>query len=173
MAIPTDHIFTKGTCLKSELYQLIIDKLTAAGWKNVASLASSDYVVMQSTGNTEDKNLLLNLRDTSSTGANSIVTTDYCVMSYRLQNTYVAGDTGVAGTFGRSCLAWTNLYIAPVGAVTTTLGKDTQLIYHVYADASKLILELEYPTPTGLGPVVIYLGQPDSLFLTQHQGEFL
>jgi len=166
MAIPTDYIFTSGTCAKSAIYQLIIDKLTSAGWSNVASLASSDFVVMKSTGNTGDKNLLLNLRDISSTAVNSIVTTDYCCMSYRLQDTYVPGAAGVAGTFGRTALAWTNLYIAPVAAVTTTLGKDTICTYHVYADASKLILEIEYPSATALAPTVIYIGEPDTLFVS-------
>lgn len=84
MPIPTDYIFTTGTCTRSALYQLIIDSLTNAGWTNIASLASSDFVVMKSTGNTGDKNLLLNLRDASATAVNPTTTTDYCVMSYRL-----------------------------------------------------------------------------------------
>ncbi len=165
MAIPTNYIFTSGTCAKSAIYQLIIDKLTSAGWSNVASLASSDFVVMKSKGNTGDKNLILNLRDTSSTAANSIVTTDYCCMSYRLQDTYVPGAAGVAGTFGRPALAWTNLYIVPV-AVTTTLGKDTVVNYKVYADASKLILEIEYPSPTLIAPLLIYIGEPDTIYVS-------
>lgn len=113
MSTPTDYIFTSGTCARSALYQLIIDQLTAAGWTNVASLASSDFVVMKSTSNTGDKNLLLNIRDSSSTAVNPTTTTDYCVMSYRLQDTYVPGAAGVAGVFGRPALAWTNLFLAP------------------------------------------------------------
>ncbi|MBP2629901.1 MAG: hypothetical protein H6Q70_529 [Firmicutes bacterium] len=166
MATPTDYIFTTGTCTRGALYQLIIDKLTAAGWTNISSLSSSDYVVMQSTGNTGDKNLLLNLRDASATAINPTTTTDYCAMSYRLQDTYVPGAAGVAGVFGRPALAWTNLFLAPVAAVTTTLGKDTVCNYHVYADASKLILEIEYPSVTGLGPQVIYMGEPDTMFVS-------
>ncbi len=167
MAIPTSYIFTAGTCAKSQIYQLILDSLTGAGWTNISSLASSDFVVMQSTGNSGDKNLILNLRETNAAAANSIVTTDMCAMSYRLQDTYTPGATGVAGTFGRSALAWTSLYIAPVAALTTTLGKDTIITYHVYADASKLVLCLEFPSPTSLGPVVIYMGEPDTLFATE------
>ena len=164
MAVPTDYIFTSGTCLKSEIYQLIIDKLVAAGWTNVSSLASSDFVVLSSTGNTGDKTLLLNLRDTNASAANSVVSTDYCVMSYRLEDTYTPGASGVAGTFGRSSLAWTNLYLVPVSALTTTLGADTTVTYHVYADASKIILALEFPSATGYGPVLVYMGEPDSIF---------
>lgn len=166
MAIPTDYIFTSGTCLKSEVYQLIIDKLKSAGWTDISSLASADFVVLQSTGNTGDKNLLLNLRDTNAAAANSIVTTDYCVMSYRLQDTYTPGAAGVAGVFGRPSLAWTALYIAPVAAITTTLGKDTTVTYHIYADASKLILVLEYPSVTGFGPTIVYMGEPDTLLVS-------
>lgn len=165
MAIPTDYIFISGTCTKAEVFQLIIDRLTTAGWADVSSSSSTDFVVMKSSANTDDKELILNIRDTSSTNANSIVTTDMCVMSYRLQDTYTPGD-GVAGVFGRPALAWSNLYIAPVASPTVQLGKDTVLNYHVYADKSKLILVLEYPEPTGYSPVVIYLGQPDSLFVS-------
>lgn len=163
MAIPTDYIFQSGTCLKNQIYQLIIDKLIAAGWEDISSNPATDFVVLKSTGNTEDKDLILNIRPTNASNANSIATTDYCAMSYRLQDTYTPGESGVAGTFGRASLAWTNLYIAPVASLTTALGGDTSIDYHVYADASKLILTLEYPNPTGFGPVVIYMGLPDTL----------
>jgi len=167
MAVPTDYIFTSGTCLKSEVYQLIIDKLVAAGWTNVSSLASSDFVVLTSTGNTGDKALVLNVRDTNAAAANSVVSTDYNVMSYRLQDTYTAGTSGVAGTFGRSSLTWTALYLAPVAALTTTLAAATPITYHVYADASKIILLLEYPSATGYSPTLIYMGQPDTVYVTE------
>jgi hypothetical protein len=166
MAVPTNYVFTSGSCAKSAIYQLICDQLTAAGWTDIASLASADFKVFKSAGNTGDKNLLLNIRDTSAAATNSIVTTDFCVMSYRLQDTYVPGATGVAGVFGRPTLAWSNLYIAPVGAIGTTLGKDTVVNYKIYADASKLILEIEYPNPSGLGPMILYIGEPDSLFVS-------
>lgn len=167
MSVPTDYIFTSGTCLKSAVYQLIIDKLVAAGWTDASSLASSDYVVLTSTGNTGDKGLILNIRDVNATPANSVVSTDYCVMSYRLQDTYVAGTTGVAGTFGRSSLAWTNLYLVPVAATTTTLSASTPITYHVYADASKIILLLEYPYASGYSPTLIYMGAPDTTYVTE------
>nr|WP_092074932.1 hypothetical protein [Dendrosporobacter quercicolus]NSL49557.1 hypothetical protein [Dendrosporobacter quercicolus DSM 1736]SDN22638.1 hypothetical protein SAMN04488502_11512 [Dendrosporobacter quercicolus] len=166
MAIPTGYIFQSGTCLKSEIYQLIIDRLVAAGWTDVSGNPATDFVVLKSTGNTEDKELILNIRPTNASNANSVVTTDYCAMSYRLQDTYTPGEAGVAGTFGRSSLAWTALYVAPVASLTTALGADTEVNYHVYADASKIILVLEYPAPTGLGPQVIYMGLPDSLLVS-------
>ncbi|WP_371380918.1 hypothetical protein [Sporomusa aerivorans] len=167
MAVPTDYVFSSGTCLKSQIYQLIIDKLVAAGWTDTSSLASSDFVVLKSTGNNGDKNLILNIRDTNASAANSVVSTDYCVMSYRLQDTYTPGTTGVAGTFGRSSLAWTALYLAPVSALTTTLAAATPINYKVYADASKIILLLEYPYATGYSPTLIYMGQPDTVYVTE------
>lgn len=166
MAIPTDYIFQKGTCLKNQVYQLIIDKLVAAGWEDVSSNPATDFVVLKSTGNTEDKELILNIRPTNASNANSVVDTAYCAMSYRLQDTYTPGEAGVAGTFGRASLAWTVLYIAPVASLTTVLGADTEVNYHVYADASKLILTLEYPVPTNFNPQVIYMGLPDSLLVS-------
>jgi hypothetical protein len=167
MAIPTDYIFTSGTCNKNQVYQLIIDSLVNAGWTDISSNPTTDFVVLKSTGNTEDKNLILNIRPTNAAAANSVVTTDYCVMSYRLQDTYTPGTSGAAGTFGRPSLAWTALYLVPVTAITVALGGDTQIKYKVYADASKLILVLEYPNSTGYQPVVIYLGQPDSIYVPE------
>lgn len=167
MAIPTDYIFTSGTCNKNQIYQLIIEQLVGAGWTDVSSNPATDFVVLKSPGNTGDKSLILNIRPTNAAAANSVVTTDYCVMSYRLEDTYTPGTAGVAGTFGRSALAWTALYLVPVTAITVTLGADTQVNYKVYADASKLILVLEYPNSTGYGPIVIYLGRPDSIYVSE------
>lgn len=161
MAIPTDYIFTPGTCLKSEIFDLIVNKLVAAGWESVASNAS-DFVVLTSTGNSEDKALVLNLRkgNAAGTAGRDVDTTAYCQMSVRLQSSYVPGADGAAGTFGRPSLAWTDLFIAPVAA-NVTLPMDTSIDYHVYADASKIILALEYPSTLSYEPVLIYLGLPD------------
>lgn len=163
MAIPTSYIFNSGTCFKNEVYQLILDSLTNAGWEDVSSNPATDFVVLKSTGNTEDKDLILNIRPTNASAANAVTTTDYCVMSVRLQDSYAPGSSGAAGTFGRPSLVWTNLYLVPVTALTGALGQDTVISYKVYADASKIILVLEYPNATGYSPVIIYLGLPDTL----------
>lgn len=164
MAIPTDYIFTRGQVVKSGVFDLIVNSLIAAGWTNVSSLPSSDFVVLKSTGNTEDKNLVLNIRDTNTSNANSIKTTAYNTMSYRLQTSYTPGAAGVAGTFGRPALAWSALDIAPTAQNTATLPMDTMLTYSIYADNSKFILALEYPYATGYSPMLIYMGLPDSLY---------
>ena len=161
MAIPTNYLFTKGTCLKSELFSKIIDAFKSAGWEDISSKADTDFIVLTSKGNIGDKNLILNIRATDTGNNNSVEKTDYCQISYRLQPSYTPGATGVAGTFGRATLAWTALYIVPT---TATLGASTSIDYYIYADASKLILMLKYPTATGFLPLLIYLGEPDTLY---------
>jgi hypothetical protein len=150
--------------MKSEIYDLIINKLIAAGWTNVSSKASTDYAVLTSVGNTGDKSLIINLRDipAAGTAANTVKTSAYCQMSYRLQSSYAPGAVDVAGVFGRPALAWTDLYIAPVAA-SGQVPADTVVNYKVYADLSKIILAIEYPNPTGYSPILIYIGQPDTL----------
>lgn len=162
MATPTNYIFTSGSCAKNAIFDLIINSLKSAGWTDVASLASSDFVVLTSSGNAGDKNLIINLRDTNVSAANSVKTTAYCQMSYRLQTSYSPGAAGVAGTWGRTSQPWVDLYIAPVAA-SGTLAMDTVVNYKVYADASKIILAIEFPSQTGYNPLLIYLGEPDTL----------
>jgi len=168
MPVPTDYIFTAGSCQKSEILDLIVNKLKAAGWTDVSSLASSDYIVLKSTGNTGDKNLILNLRkgNAAGTAGRDVDTTAYCQMSYRLQDSYIPGAEGVAGVFGRPTLAWTDLYIAPVAA-NGTLALDTTVNYKVYVDVSKIILAIEYPPATGYSPILIYMGQPDTVYMPE------
>lgn len=168
MSIPMEYIFQSGSCLKKDLYQLIIDRLKAAGWVDISSLASTDYVVLSSTGNTEDKQLLLNLRPipAAGTAANNVTTSNFSTMSYRLQTSYTPGAAGVAGTFGRPSLAWTDLVLMPT-AVATQYAQDTLVNYKVYADKNKIILALEYPAATGFSPIIIYLGQPDTTYMSE------
>ncbi|TWH48565.1 hypothetical protein [Sporomusa sp. KB1] len=168
MPVPTDYIFTPGSCKKSEIFDLIVNKLKAEGWTNVSSHPSTDFVVLTSTGNTENKNLVLQLRkgNAAATAGRDVDTTAYCQMSYRLQDTYTPGTAGAAGVFGRPSLAWTDLYITPVAA-NGTLATDTIVNYKMYADASKIILAIEYPSATGYNPVLIYMGAPDTSFMPQ------
>lgn len=168
MAIPTDYIFTSGSCTKSEVFDLIVSKLTTAGWQSVASLATTDYTVLTSAGNTGDKSLVLNIRDTNISNANSVKTTNYNTMTYRLQTSYTPGTAGVAGTFGRPAqTAWVGLDIAPTVVTTGTLAADTVVNYKVYADLSKIIIAVEYPAATGYNPILIYMGAPDTSFMPQ------
>lgn len=168
MAIPTDYIFQSGTCQKKELYDLIINKLKDAGWTDISSKPDTDFVVLTSAGNTGDKQLILNLRPlpAAATAANNVTTSDFCQMSYRLEDAYTPGAAGVAGIFGRPSLAWSDLYIAPVAA-SGKLALDTVVNYKVYADLSKIILVVEYPPAVSMSPILIYMGLPDTLYMPQ------
>lgn len=168
MPIPTDYIFQSGSCQKKELYKLIIDKLTAAGWTDVSSNPTTDFVVLTSKGNAGGRDLILNLRPVPAAGtaANNVMTSNYSSMSYRLQTSYTPGAAGVAGVFGRATQAWINLTLVPV-AITVQTPADTVVSYKVYADASKIILAIEYPSALGLSPQLFYLGQPDTVFLPE------
>lgn len=162
-----EHIFSKGTCRKKEIYQLILDKLKEKGWQDISSKPETDGVVLHSKGVTGDRDLILNLRDTNNSGNYSVVTTDYSTMSYRLQPSYTPGGSGEAGTFAKPARVWRPLYIYGTGQ---TLSMETTLDYYVYADAGKIILSLEYPKSNSIyGPVVFYLGEPDTRFLRESQ----
>ena len=165
-----EYIFSKGTCKKKEIYSLIIDKLKEKGWKDISSKPETDYVVLHSKGVTGDRDLILNLRDRDynyPSEANSVVTTDYSTMSCRLQTWYTPGGSGESGTFAKPARAWQPLYIYGAGQ---QLSRETGLDYYVYADAGKIILSLEYPPSSSIsGPIVFYLGEPDTRFLTEAQ----
>jgi hypothetical protein len=166
MAIPTDYVFTPGACQKKDFYGVITAALLAAGWTNVSSLASSDYEVYTSTGNTGDKNLVLNLRKGSASyPAYDVTTAAYCQFSYRFPTSYTPGSAGVAGTFIRPDV-WRDIYIAPIGA-NGTLPMDTTYNYKIYADKNKVIFTIEFPSGTNMAPMLHYVGLPDSLYCTE------
>ncbi|MGP1408594.1 hypothetical protein [Selenomonas sp.] len=165
-----EYIFSKGTCKKKEIYSLIIDKLKEKGWKDISSKPETDYVVLHSKGVTGDRDLILNLRDRADSNpseAYSVVTTDYSTMSYRLQSWYMPGGSGESGTFAKPARVWRPWHIYGTGQA---FSKETTLDYYVYVDAGKIILALEYPQSNSIAdPVVFYLGEPDTRFLTESQ----
>ncbi|HMM22694.1 MAG TPA: hypothetical protein PKA10_18400 [Selenomonadales bacterium] len=168
MATPTDYIFQSASVQKGGLYQFMIDKMKAAGWQDISSNPTTDFVVLRSTGVNEDKNLVIQLRPLPAAGtvANNVTTSNFSQMSYRLVDSYTPGASGAAGTFGRSSLAWTDLYLIPA-AVNTQLAMDTVCNVKWYADAGKFIMAIEYPPATGYGPMLIYIGQPDSSYVAE------
>ena len=162
-----EYIFSKGNCKKKEIFQVVIDKLKEKCWQDISSKPETDGIVLHSKGVTGDRDLFLNIRETDAAGAGSIATTDYSSMSYRLQPWYKPGGSGAAGTFAKPARIWRPLYIYGAGQ---SLSRETWLDYYVYADAGKIILSLEYPRSSSIsGPVVFYLGEPDTRFLTESQ----
>lgn len=174
MPTPTDYIFQSASMAKSAIYQFIIDKMKAAGWQDISSNPATDYTVLQSIGVNGDKNLIFNMRPipAAGTAANNVTTSAFNQWSCRLVDSYTPGAVGTAGTFGRSALAWTDVYLIPAAA-NTQLAMDTVINVKWYADAGKFIMSLEYPTATGYGPMLLYIGQPDSSYVSESGSEGL
>lgn len=160
------YIFTSGTCAKKEVYTVIKNAMIAAGWVNISSNATTDFDVMMSQGKSGDKNLIIQMRSTNATNINDTLSTDYCVGSYRLINTYTPGAPLTAGVVGRTAEAWNLLPMAP-GLATETIAKDTIVTYRYFADANKVIFEIEYPVALAKNPVIIYIGIPDTTYCSE------
>lgn len=165
----SDYVFQSGSCKKADLYNTIISIMKAAGWEDLATLPSTEYNVMHSKGVNGNQDLYIQLRPVSSAGAvaTDVRTTNLSQISYRMAGIYTPGATGVAGTFTRNTLAYTDLYIAPVAAGSAVVLSDSTLNYKYYADAGKLIMEVEYPSTLNLGSLVFYIGQPDTVKLPE------
>jgi len=167
-------IFSETTCLKSELLNKIIELMVASGWKNISSDPTTDFVVMQSAGESGDKNLVFQIRSTATNNANDIVTTASNIMSYRLIGNYIPGEEGVAGVTDRPKETWRALQIAPGAAVDPSV--ELTLWYSVNKD--RIIFNIYTPESLNLGPVLFYIGlpttftsEPDSrglIFMTSH-----
>lgn len=158
-----DVIFTKGTCLKNQVYQTMIDAFIAAGWKNISSNNATDFDVLQSVGESGDKNLIIQIRPTNASNANSIVTTDLNVASYRLIESYTPGTAGAAGVVGRTAEAWATLYVVPI---TTAVAGATPITYHINVNKNRMIIVIDTPPSVNLGPVTHYIGHPDTVFVS-------
>lgn len=157
-----DYIFTEGKVAKKDFFNKLVELMTSAGWVDVSSDPTTDFVVLNSTGETGDKNLFLQIRPSNNSGANPIDSTDYSVMSYRFVEGYTPG-TGTAGTFTRTSEAWTPLHIVPQAA-NTQLNKEIELTYFYHVNKNRIIISVETPASTSLAPIVIYLGLPDVLY---------
>lgn len=162
-----------GSCQKKQIFNLICEKLMKAGWVNVALNPCSDCYIFASPDIQENngsgdkdkkKKLIIQLRDTNAKNEKSVVSTNFCLMSYRLQDSYEVIENTLK--LGRSELPWTELPIAPVPANQEIL-MDIMVEYKVHTDARKIILALEYPIGSGLKPMLIYIGRPDTTYVTE------
>lgn len=155
-----DTIFTTGTVLKNQAFDFIVDSFLAAGWVNVSSNPTTDFVVLQSTGEAGDKTLTIQLRSTSATNINDTKTTDFNVISYRLVEGYTPGVSGASGTFTRPSETWIGLHLVPT-AVTGTTAAATELTYFMHVDKNRMIVVFETPPSIALGAIVWYIGLPN------------
>ena len=162
-----DYIFTEGKIAKKNFFNKLIEIMTAAGWTNVSSNPTTDFVVMHSKGESGDKDLFIQLRPSNVTNVNPTDSTDYNVMSYRLIEGYTPGATGTAGTFARTTTeAWTALHIVPTTAAIT-VNMEIELTYFYHANKNRLIMAIETPPSTTYAPQLIYLGLPDVTYTTE------
>jgi hypothetical protein len=165
MPTPTDYIFIPGTCLKKDFYGVLTNALIGAGWTNVTSNYATDGDVFVSTGNNGDKSLIINLRKFNTLGDNDVTTTVNAIMRIRFPTSYTPGEPGVSGTFVRTG-AWRQFSLAPINSGGVALGGtgalDMEYYYKIYVDKNKFIFSVEYPLATNLGPVLNYVGLPDS-----------
>lgn len=164
MAIPTDYIFTPGTCLKKDFYGVLKNALLSAGWINITSNYATDGDVLTSPGNTGDKALIINMRSANVKNDYDTATTAYCLMSIRFPTSYTPGAAGVAGTFVRpGGWQWMAIYPA-TNPANVQLAMDTIYNYKLYVDKSKLIFSIEFPLGLNTNPIFHYIGLPDSIY---------
>jgi hypothetical protein len=173
MAIPTDYIFTPGTCLKKDFYSVLTNALIGAGWTNVTSNHDTDGDVFVSTGNTGDKSLIINLTKNQATPSTDVTTTIYATMTCRFPSSYTPGEPGIAGTFVRPGLSM-HLSLAHIHQ-TRGMSLDTVCYYKLYVDKNKVIFSIEYPPAasdtTGINwighPIFNFVGLPDTLYTSE------
>lgn len=159
------YIFQTKTCLKSEIYSNIKSILINAGWQNITSSYTSDGDVFYSTGENDNLALYMNLRSTNTSNANDIETTDLNIMSYRFPDTYVPGEVGVAGTYGRTIAqeAWKNFYIAPTA---TAISRTVSVTLRYHCNKNRLIFAIIYPDASGIAPIISFIGISDEIYVS-------
>jgi hypothetical protein len=173
MAIPTDYIFTPGTCLKKDFYGVLCAALIGAGWTNVTSNSTTDGDVFVSTGNTGDKSLIINLNKNQASPSTDVTTTIFSTMTCRFPISYTPGAAGVAGTFVRPGTL-IHLSLAPIHH-SRGMSLDTLCYYKLYVDKNKVMFSIEYPPAasdtTGVNwvgaPIFNFVGLPDTLYTSE------
>lgn len=152
-----DVIFSSPqNILKKDVYNTIIETMTTGGWTDISTNPVTDFNVMMSPGEENNKKLIIQLRPLNNSNNNSIVTTDYGVMSYRLIEEYTPATSPIAGVYNVT-LGTSNLTIDGVTCVysatpNTIQWKDaTTLALLVNKDAT---LSAKY-TATASGPVLV------------------
>jgi hypothetical protein len=162
-----DYIMTAGSCLKSNIYKTIRDAMIAAGWQDVSSLASTDFSVMYSPGKDGSRALYLQMRPQNYVGTNSVETTDYSHISFRMLDTYTPGAAGVAGTIPRNANAWYDLALIQEAYTGVTVPQTSTIDYRLYVDLNKVVFLIIPPSSYGLYPILHFIGLPDTLFANE------
>lgn len=151
-------IFLEGKCLKSELFDRIVELMESAGWRNISSDPTNEYAVMHSTGELGDKNLVFQFRPVAVNGAanTDIRTTTASMMTYRLINGYTpAEEENTAGTFERPNEAWRHLHI-----MTAAMQPTVEISYWYSINKNRVIFVFYAPESLNLAPASFYIGLP-------------
>lgn len=161
-----DYILQEAKCTKAELFTKFIDLLKGAGWTDVSSNATSDFIVLNSKGESNDKNLFIQIRNTNVSNAYPTDTSLYGIWSYRLINGYTPNaNVGTAGVFERTAETWRPLYIAQ--ATAGTLPLDLELTYRYHVNKNRIIFLVETPEAMNLAPCLFYIGLPMNTFTSE------
>lgn len=150
-------IFTQTTCLKSEISSKMVELMTAAGWKNISSNPTTDFIVMHSKGEAGDKDLVFQFRPLSTTNTNPVESTLHNIMSYRLINGYTPSEIpDTAGTFERPSEAWRLMHIAQGSSIDPSV----ELVLWYTVNKDRAIFNIYTPESLNILPVLIYVGLP-------------
>jgi hypothetical protein len=166
-------VFRTGIVEKQNIFQFMVDELTAAGWQQISTSIATDGYVFYSTGKAGNKKIYLNMRPHPTNGFNVLVQGDR--FSIRGLKSYVPNPAGSGpGNFEfrwASATVWYDFALISYYA-STSIPLSVQLKYYVFTDLDKIILFLEAPPYLGTPPkcAMIYLGAANS-FCVEDQGQ--
>lgn len=183
-------IFKSGLCTKGNLYDEILKLLREGGWTTVnrttiVNRREADRDVLQSTGVSGKRNLILHLRhfwntnnfnSTNTLNSNlgnvpaipantNVRTTNANIASIRLLKSFTAGSNlsganPLNSTFNRNTEPLIQFMLAP-----GRLAIDAIIEYKYAVNKDRLILVLFYPAWSNFKPIIHYIGIPDNVFL--------
>lgn len=162
-----DTILLAGSCQKQNFFSMLKSAMIAAGWEDVSSLATTDFSVMHSTGNDGTKNLYLQMRPHNISNKNSIETTDYCSMSFRMLDRYTPGAAGVAGTIPRAGQDWFPFPLIGNSPETYTVPMTSTFDYKLFVDKEKIVIAIFPPAAYDYKPVLHFIGLPATVFANE------
>ena len=152
-----DVIFSAGTCKKKDIIKTMVDLMKTAGWKDVSSNPTTDFIVLNSKGEAGNKDLFIQFRTSAANNANPIDSTDYNVASYRLIEGYTPGAAGAAGVFARPSESWKALHIVPS---VSQISQEVTMTYYYHVNKDRIIFIAETPESVNTGPITHYFGLP-------------
>jgi hypothetical protein len=166
-------VFRTGTVEKQNIFQFMIDELTAAGWKQISTSIANDGYVFYSTGKTGNKKIYLNMRPHPTNGFNVLAQGDrFCIRGVKsyIPNPSESGPGTFEFRIGNASTWYDLALISYYGG--TAIPLSVQFKYYVYTDLDKIILFLEAPAYLGMPPkcAMVYLGAANS-FCIENQGQ--